>query len=195
MVAVLFARRDSVYKSIPGLDVWDEDRDATRWEGGCPGIHHPPCRAWGRLRHMATSTRTGERALAVWSVAMVRLHGGVLEHPAGSTLWRAAGLPRPSEPADVWGGYTISILQWWWSHKAEKATWLYIVGCSKSALPEMPFRIGQAEFVVNTSHGVRKGSPSFRPHCTKSEREATPPQLRRLAGRLGVPLPDSVPGN
>lgn len=27
-VAVLYARRNSIYKQMPGCDVWDEDRDA-----------------------------------------------------------------------------------------------------------------------------------------------------------------------
>lgn len=28
-VAVLFARADSVYKTLPGVDVWDEEREHT----------------------------------------------------------------------------------------------------------------------------------------------------------------------
>jgi len=31
VIAVLFARSDSVYKTIPGCDVWDAERDARRW--------------------------------------------------------------------------------------------------------------------------------------------------------------------
>ena len=30
-VAVLFARRDSTYKLMTAVDVWDEDRDARNW--------------------------------------------------------------------------------------------------------------------------------------------------------------------
>lgn len=36
MIAVLFARADSVYKSLPDCDVWDADRNALLWPGGCP---------------------------------------------------------------------------------------------------------------------------------------------------------------
>src|ERR1019366_1890829 len=32
-VAVLFARSDSIYKMLPGLDVWDAERDALNWNG------------------------------------------------------------------------------------------------------------------------------------------------------------------
>ncbi len=37
-VAVLFARADSHYKALPGSDVWDAERDALRWPGGCPVV-------------------------------------------------------------------------------------------------------------------------------------------------------------
>jgi hypothetical protein len=191
MIAILFARHDSTYKTLAAerpdleLDVYDAERDATRWEGGCPGVHHPPCRAWGVLRHRATRTRVGERALAVWSVMMVRRYGGVLEHPSRSTLWAACGLPRPGEPADMHGGYSISVLQWWWGHKCAKATWLYIVGCPPSQLPDMPLRLGDAEFVISHDNRrnrkdrhlgrIKRGEPGFLPACTKAEREHTPP--------------------
>ena len=37
-IAVLFARADSVYKTLPDCDVWDIDRDARRWPGGGPVV-------------------------------------------------------------------------------------------------------------------------------------------------------------
>jgi hypothetical protein len=79
-VAVLFAREDSIYKTMPNVDVWDAARNALNWQGGCPVIAHPPCRAWGRLRHFAKPV-DGEKDLARWAVAQVRKWGGVLEHP------------------------------------------------------------------------------------------------------------------
>ena len=36
LVTVLFARRDSIYKSMAGCDVWDADRDALNWPGDSP---------------------------------------------------------------------------------------------------------------------------------------------------------------
>jgi hypothetical protein len=126
-VAVLFARADSTYKTLPGTDVWDIERDAKLWPGGAPVVAHPPCRAWGRLRKFA-KPRKGERQLAIWSVRQVRRFGGVLEHPVGSLLWEKAGLPAPGQ-IDAHGGWTLPIHQNWWGHRAEKATLLYIVGC------------------------------------------------------------------
>lgn len=49
-VAVLFARADSNYKAIPGCELYDMERDARTYDGSCPVVAQPPCRAWGRLR-------------------------------------------------------------------------------------------------------------------------------------------------
>lgn len=74
-VAVLFARRNSIYKTLPGCDVWDIERDARLWPGGMPVVAHPPCRAWGQLRHFARPV-PGERELAILAVDQVRRWGG-----------------------------------------------------------------------------------------------------------------------
>ena len=58
-VAALFCRRDSNYKLLPGVDVYDADRDARTYDGPHPVIAHPPCRGWGELRHMARRTQSG----------------------------------------------------------------------------------------------------------------------------------------
>ena len=182
-VTVLFARSDSHYKLLPDTDVWDVERDARRWPGGAPVVAHPPCRAWGRLRHFARPRR-GERLLATWAVRQVRQFGGVLEHPASSTLWPRAGLPAPGK-RDKFGGWTLPIHQQWWGHKAQKATLLYIVGCQPADVPRMPLVLGEASHVVQS----RKRA-DCRPHISKAEREHTPPDLAvwlvELARRCSV---------
>lgn len=170
MVAVLFAREDSNYKAMPGVDVWDAERDARRWPGGEPVVAHPPCRAWGRLRHFA-NPRADEKDLARWAVQQVRAWGGVLEHPASSTLWQDQQLPAPGK-RDEFGGWTLPIVQMWWGHRAEKKTWLYICGAEPRDLPEMPLRLGEASHVVQS-----RKRHDCRPHITKAEREHTPPEL------------------
>lgn len=170
MVAVLFARGDSVYKTLPVCDVWDMERDARRWPGGCPVVAHPPCRAWGRLRAFA-NPRPDEKDLARWAVQMVREWGGVLEHPAGSTLWLDQALPIPGT-VDSFGGWTLAAPQKWWGHKAEKATWFYIVGCDPADIPDVPLVLGDAAYVVQS-----RKRHDYRPHISKAEREATPPEL------------------
>jgi len=166
-VAVLFARSDSLYATMPGCDVYTAERDARSFPGGKPVIAHPPCRAWGRLRHFAKPL-PGEKELALFAVEQVRKNGGVLEHPFKSTLWKAAGLPRIGE-RDAWGGYTICFPQWWLGHRAEKASLFYIVGVEPDQLPPLPLRIGEAEFVIQS----RKRS-GHKPHVPKRERELTP---------------------
>lgn len=166
-VAILFARQDSIYKTLPGCDVFDIERDALNFRGGMPVVAHPPCRAWGRLRTFA-KPRPGERELALNAVCQVRINGGVLEHPVASQLWPVANLPEPGN-RDAWGGYTLPVHQHWWGHRAEKATLLYIVGCEPEALPPIPFRIDEPTHVVQSRKRV-----GYRPHITKSEREATP---------------------
>ena len=51
-VSVLFAREDSVYKSLCS-DVWDARRDARNYSGPNPVVCHPPCAQWGRLSRLA----------------------------------------------------------------------------------------------------------------------------------------------
>lgn len=170
MIAVLFARRDSIYKTLPDVDVWDEDRDALCWPGGTPVVAHPPCRAWGRLRTFARPD-PGEADLALWAIIQVRRYGGVLEHPSGSTLWPFANLPNPGK-RDKSGGWTLPINQHDWGHRAKKATWLYIVGCSPVDTPTTPLRLDEPTHVVQSRRPGRR-------HVTRAEREHTPIELAR----------------
>jgi hypothetical protein len=175
-VAVLFARADSIYKSMEGVDVWDADRDATKYRGEMPVVAHPPCRSWGALAHMA-KPRPGEKSLALWSLNVVRMFGGVLEHPASSKLWPVAKLPEPGE-VDGWGGWTLAAPQMWWGHKAEKKSRFYIVGCTPKDLPPIPFMLGEAECVVTTSKRKCKTPPSeWKERLNPKDREGTPADM------------------
>lgn len=189
-VAVLFARVDSAYKTLPECDVYDIDRDARTWPGGLPVVAHPPCRSWGRLRHFA-KPREGERELAVWAVGQVRRWGGVLEHPAASRLWPEVGLPDPGQ-RDAWGGWTLPVAQWWWGHRAEKMTLLYIVGCGSGDVPSVPLEIGAPPRVIST----RQRGALRRPEVSKAEREHTPEPFARwlveLAKRCGVRMAEAA---
>lgn len=188
-VAVLFARSDSHYKTLPACEVYDMERDARTYDGPWPVVAHPPCRAWGRLRTFAKQ-RPDERNLARLAVALVREFGGVLEHPAGSTLWSAQSLPTPGK-RDAFGGWTLAAPQKWWGHKAEKETWFYVVGCEPRDHPELPLVLGEATHVVQT-----RKREDYRPHITKAEREHTPPELaawlvelaRRCKARTAPPM-------
>ena len=126
--------------------------------------------------------RQDEKDLAIFAVRQVRTFGGVLEHPAFSTLWPAAGLPEPGRQ-DEYGGWTLPVSQSWWGHKAQKDTWFYIVGVEPAQLPGVPFILGESSHVISGSgrradgSRLKKGDRGWRPECSKAEREHTPPTL------------------
>lgn len=171
-VAVLFARSDSIYKRDPRCDVFDATRDARTYTGNLPVIAHPPCRAWGRLRAFA-NPRPDEMDLARWAVSVVRRVGGVLEHPAASLLWPDQNLPKPGR-CDQFGGWTLGIRQSEYGHKADKPTYLYIVGIRPGEEPPKPLRLEYPTHVIQS----RKRA-GYLPHVSKAEREHTPPDLAR----------------
>lgn len=184
-VAVLFARRDSIYKTIPGCDVWDEDRDARKWTGGAPIVAHPPCAQWGQLRQFSRPDEE-VKALSPWAVNQVRTYGGVLEHPARSALWKDCGLPAPGRGDK--SGWTLSAPQFWWGHPAEKASRFFIVGIEPADVPPIPFALGEPPMLICSSRKNRKaGHGRYVPH---SQRDVTPPLLAEwlveLARRTSV---------
>jgi len=170
-VAVLFAHRQSVYKSMPHCDVYDIDRDARTFQGGVPVVAHPPCRAWGHLAHFA-KPRPDERALSTWAVDQVRRWGGVLEHPRASRLWAECALPLGAA-IDAHGGFSLDVNQSWWGHAARKRTLLYIVGITPRELPPMPFSLMLPPKVLDSRNKAKvRGC-----HLPKSQREHTPLHL------------------
>jgi hypothetical protein len=176
-VAILFARADSIYKTLPGCDVYDEARDARTWPGGAPVVAHPPCRLWAKLRQFAKAADpAAERQLAIDAVGHVRASGGVLEHPRESTLWATCGLPAPGRAPDRFGGWTAEVRQCDWGHKAEKMTWLYIVGLHPDDLPALPPRGEPTHYIKSNRSGYRPSARKL-PHVTHAEREHTPPAL------------------
>jgi len=160
-VAALFVRKTSHYKLMPGVDSYDAKRDALTWPGGVPGVFHPPCRGWGRLRHMSKHPQT-ELELARWSMRQVRKFGGVVEHPSSSLLWKefqclSFGI------RDDFGGVLVPVLQSWWGHRAPKNTCLYIVGADLS----------RCFFPVDGA----PGPSGLVENMCRAERERTPPEF------------------
>lgn len=150
MNEVYFVADNSYYRLLPDLDLFDLRRNALSTKSNAPAIYHPPCRSWGRLRQFA-KTPAGEHWLAVWSVLRMWRYGGVLEHPAGSKLWSFMNLARPGQSYDLHGGFSVSLNQSWFGYPAKKNTWLYIVGCEISDLPEMPLSFNAITKTVSGS--------------------------------------------
>lgn len=137
-VAALFVETGGCYFGLPGVDPWDEARDARKYLGPHPVVAHPPCQRWGRFALGGPAAygqyRKGDDdGCFAAALAAVRRWGGVLEHPEASSAWSAHGLTRPPYsgawvPAD-WpedhGGWTCCVQQGAYGHKARKATWLY----------------------------------------------------------------------
>lgn len=125
-IPVLYVRRDSIYKNLPGFDPYDDLRDARTFDGNLPVIAHPPCATWARLRSFA---KQDTHDLGIHALDMIHRNGGVLEHPAGSTLFDLCDRSR---------GFIISVNQAWFDHPAIKRTWLYICGAKLCDIPPFP---------------------------------------------------------
>lgn len=158
-VAVLYAQAGGSYAARPGVHVYDHVRDARSYPGPWPVVAHPPCRAWGRYKHVSKHT-PDERNLAYHALACVRAYGGVLEHPNGGSFWKDALLPRPGEPPDQWG-YTILVNQCDWGHRALKPTLLYIVGVPYPLLPSRPPPGRSTVPVERMWRGEREATPAL----------------------------------
>lgn len=151
-IAALYVETDGCYFGLDGVDPWDVERDARRYDGPHPVVAHPPCKRWGNFWFGSMSPYyKGPRyespgqdgGLFADALDKVRRFGGVLEHPAQSRAWRHFGLTPPPK-AGGWvradwpqyDGWTCCVEQGHacYGHVAPKATWLYAVGCTLPSL-------------------------------------------------------------
>ena len=164
-VDVLFARKDSIYKTFPECDVWDAERDVRNYElTGRPVICHPPCRIWSRF--WKRSLECGkydpmEHMWPWWCIDLIDRYGGVLEHPVTSKLWKK------HKP--------FVVDQYWFGHRAQKRTGLYING----NVPPYPFKLGIAEYKVVSDAGYKTGLRQKYKRIKPSEIDQTPPDFAK----------------
>jgi hypothetical protein len=116
------------------------------------------------------------------ALATVRRWGGVLEHPAESIAWGTYGLPRPRQ--GTWlaslfrqGEWVTEVCQRNYGHRAEKRTWLLLVGEPQPLnwAPPPP------EAWCSTD---RPTSEMDCEHMGRRERELTPEPFARLLVEL-----------
>jgi hypothetical protein len=141
-VAALFVDPKGCYANLPGVECWDEKRDARLYAGPWPVVAHPPCSRWCRLAGLVEARwghkRGDDGGCFGSALDSVRRCGGVLEHPAYSDAWIAFQLPEPNR-AGGWqrglcGGWSCHVEQGRYGHVAKKATWLYCFGTDLPAL-------------------------------------------------------------
>lgn len=132
-IAALYVDPRGVYSTVPGVDVWGEERDARTYAGPHPVVAHPPCGRWGAMAPV-NQARYGhvvgdDGGCFAAALASVRRWGGVLEHPGGTRAWPAHDLVRPVKGRwREWaGGWVAEVYQAHYGHAARKRTWLYAV--------------------------------------------------------------------
>ncbi len=138
-VAVLCVSARSVYHGMPGVDAYDKRRGARTFAGGMPIVAHPPCRGWSAYCAHQAKVEPGERELGLWCADQLKLWGGVLEQPAHSWLFEAAGLPLLgwTHRRDF---FSLEVWQAWWGYPMKKATWLCFKGINFDSI-QLPFRL------------------------------------------------------
>lgn len=171
-IAALYVETDGAYFGLPGVDPWDEQRDARKYAGPWPVVAHPPCQRWGRFWHGSTAKphqfeKGADDGCFLAAFEAAHHWGGVIEHPADSHAWDAFGIPKPPRSGgwiDAGMGYgsqpafTCCVYQGHYGHFSGKPTWLYVVGLYRHELPEL--RWGKTEQrlhpVALAKHGYEK---------------------------------------
>jgi len=168
MIAALYVEKDGAYFGVPGVEPWDEARDARNYAGPHAVVAHPPCQRWGRFWHGSTRKphqfEKGEDG-GCFAAALnsVREFGGVLEHPADSHAWAHFGIPAPPRgggwiQTSVTNEWTCCVYQGHYGHFAGKGTWLIAAGMARDKLPDL--RWGKTEQRIHPRalelHGYEK---------------------------------------
>jgi hypothetical protein len=189
VIAALYVERGGSYWDLPGVDPWDEARDARTYAGPHPVVAHPPCARWCQLAPV-NQARYGHKigddgGTFAAALAAVRLWSGVLEHPALSLAWAAFGLPRPT--GGGWnkgfcGGWSAYVEQRNYGHRARKGTWLYVYGIDP---PPLIWRYGDApEAWISADRPRSELAASGIAQLSKKEAKATPIAFRDML--LGI---------
>lgn len=157
MIAALFVSRRGPYWDRPGVDAWDEKRDARKYDGSHPVVAHPPCGRWCQMAKLVEARygyKAGEDGGCFESaLANVLRCGGVLEHPAFTKAWERYGLVAPQGhfwQRTVMGYWVCQVSQCAYGCRARKLTWLLYSGDVPPAeldwsTPEHTGRVGGCE--------------------------------------------------
>jgi hypothetical protein len=162
MIAVLCAHRNSNYYKIPGLDVYDQDRDSRTFPGNMPVIVHPPCAQWSKMKAFSHDNPE-QKQLAYFCLDELKKWGGIFEHPHGSDVWKELDWPE--------GGKFIQVDQFWWGFPARKRTTLFFYRCKPI---QYPLNFDAVQYTVALSRSNSKNLMATRlPEMKKSQRSIT----------------------
>jgi hypothetical protein len=177
-IAALFVETDGAYFGLPGVDPWDQPRDARSYAGPHPVVAHPPCDRWHQLSAVNHKrwgwTINADGGCFAAALAAIRDWGGVLEHPAESRAFRFYGIPKPvrgSWQRTIDGDWITEVDQAAYGHRARKRTWLIYSG--DVAPPRLNW--SAARGVLQIGHFDQK-----LPVMAKREALATPLEFREL---------------
>lgn len=125
-VAALYVEKDGCYFGLPGVDPWDEARDARKYTGPHPVVAHPPCQRWGRFWHGSTRKphqfkMGADGGCFHAALEAVENFGGVIEHPCDSKAWDRFGITKPNRA----GGWTANIE--WFEREMERQNLHHLV--------------------------------------------------------------------
>ena len=190
-VAALYIDPRGPYPKIPGVDCWDEERDARNYEGDDPIVAHPPCQLWGPFALVNYRRWGGEHNLPgndggcfAHAIHAVRTLGGVLEHPAQSKAWDAFKLMKPSTKIigwqSAWDGWVCEVWQSAYGHKARKRTWLFYCGDTPPEDANWAREPGTHQCGFHDQRGKERNKPTV----GKREASATPPAFAEYLVRL-----------
>jgi hypothetical protein len=191
MINALFVEKNGVYSSIPGVDVWDIERDAMLFRGNAPVVAHPPCNLWGRFAIINYERWGGvhniprnDGGMFGFALSKVRSNCGVLEHPAHSYAWDAFRLVKPLTPGWNYCGrneYVCEVWQSAYGHRARKKTWLLYCG-------EKPFELRWDK--IEGTHQIgfhdQRGNHKNKPTISGKKASETPIQFRDELIRLAT---------
>lgn len=194
-VAALYVETGGGYFGIPGVDPWDEKRDARLYGGPYPVVAHPPCSRWcqlARVNEKRWGAKVGDDGgCFAAALAAVQRWDGVLEHPAYSIAWATYGLRRPVRGRWTFCGSSVrgwvtEVNQSCYGHKARKRTWLYWVG--EGVPPDLDWRdLPGTHWCGNNDTDYPDGHPSKKPSLGKREALHTPAPFRDLLISLATP--------
>lgn len=183
-IAALYVETGGCYFGLPGVDPWDEARDARNYWGPHPVVAHPPCQRWGALAAVNFARWGGEHnrpgndgGCFAGALSAVRRFGGVIEHPAKTKAWLSHGLPKPTAigwQRTICGGWVCEVWQSAYGHKANKATWLYYVGTKTPTELRWDRPVGSHQVGFQDQRGKSRNKPTL---C-KKDANATPIEFR-----------------